>query len=249
MIEALEAHLGLCRDSGAMSFLFGIDGRDRLLLGDLAGAGYRLGRLQTNMVLRLAPHHAVDPTASLKRKERAERRRTMRRASETGLTLQIIKPSQALPLAELVRSGVPRLDGQNDILPLAFLRGLLKADLPGMEVMLAVTPNDTVAAIALNFTWRDTYYLWLGGNRKDLAKPFYPSDFLYQHAIMRAANLGLQEVQAGRSPYAIKLAYGFGAIPIICAIHPLTATNPTTVDAWLVSQTARHLATYPEISV
>ncbi len=249
LIEALEIHLDLCRDNNAMSFLFGIDGRAHHLLQELAGIGYRLGRLQTNMVLDIHPDHAIDPVTRLKRKERAERRRVMRRADEAGLRLRIVTPSQAVPLAELIRSGVSPSNDQRDILPATFLRGVLQADLPGMEVLLAVTPNDEVAAIALNFRWRETYYLWLSGNRKDLAKPFYPSDFLYQHAIRRAANLGITEIQGGRSPYPIKLAYGFRGVPIMCAIHPLAAISQTAVDGWIAAQTARHLATYPEIGL
>jgi hypothetical protein len=248
MAEAIEVHLELCRRDAALSFLFGIDGRDRATREILLRLGYRVSRYHTNAVLTLSPDHARDPLAALPKKERDERRRVMRRAEEAGLELIIVPPAQALPYVELVRSAVVRQGIDDEVFPSAFVRGVLQAGLPGLEVMLAQTPRGQVAAIGLNFVWRDAYYLWLAGNDRQLAKPYFPSDFLYQHAIRRAASLGLAEVQGGRSPYDIKLAYGFRCIPLLAAVHPASVGDPRLIDAWLAAQLARHLATYPEVA-
>lgn len=242
---ALREHLESCRRDGAVSLLFGIDGRDGATLACVRAAGYRVARFHTNMILGVTPAHAHDPL-QIPKKQREERRRVFRRAEDAGLRLEIVKPSDAVAHAELVRSAVAELS--DDVLPAWFVRAVLESDLPGLEVLLAVTPEGRPAAISLNFVWRSCYYLWLGGNDRALAKPFYPSDFLYQHAIRRASALGLSEIQAGRSPYAIKKAYGFRPVPIMAAIHADAARDPAAARAWLAAQEARHLALYPEVS-
>jgi hypothetical protein len=245
--DAIERHLETCRRDRAMSFFFGVDGRDTRTLDLVRAAGYQVARFHTNMVLSVSPEYALDPL-QIPKKQRDERRRIMRRAEEAGVWLKVVQPSEALPLVELVRSAIHRAGLSDDILPAAFVRAVLRANLPGLEALLAMTPDGRPAALSLNFVWGTAYYLWLGGNDRLLAKPYYPSDFLYQHAIRRASSLGLSEIQAGRSPYAIKQAYGFRPVPIMAAVHPAGANDPATVSAWLTAQEARHLVVYPEVS-
>ncbi|THK34292.1 GNAT family N-acetyltransferase [Ensifer sp. MPMI2T] len=246
--EAISSHLEFCKATGAASLFFGIDERDRATIQSLGDLGYLIGRFHTNTVLFLNARHVEDPL-QLPKKQREERRRIRRRAEEAGLQVKVLRASDAVKDTELVRSFLRR-DGVDDaVLPPRFIEAALTANLPGLEVLLAVTPRNESAAIALNFAWGTRYFMWLGGNDRQFAKPYYPSDILYQHAISRAASLGMKEIQAGRSPYRIKFAYGFRPIGIMAALHPCHAIERERAAAWLAAQEHRHAMLYPEVGL
>lgn len=238
----------VARQFNAIAMFAGIDARDAASIQALQDEGFVLKHFHTLMIRDLTHAPVDDPTATQPARRRHRLRNLIARAERAGCTIRHATRADHDAIIHLLTGMMEQKRKNADALPSVFLAKLLESAPPGLEVLVAVDPQDTPIGVHLNLHWGSTYAMWLGANERSLLNQFYQSHLLYEYSVKRAKALGCNEVQAGRSPYQMKFHHGFEPTPLLCAVRGTSSTQHQRAADWAEALALRHHAIYPSVA-
>lgn len=230
---------------GAIAMFAGIDGRDEDTLRVLREQGFAIGRIQTLMRRDVRSTDAEDPTVVLPGKSRSRIRNQLSLARRSGVTVRLATSRDYPIAADMVTSILRQLGTPVEALPTAFVRAVIEGQVPGVETLAAVDPQDRLVGVQIGVHFGSTYLIWLAGHDRATLQQYHQSHLLYNSSIQRASILGCTEVQAGRNTFDIKRQHGFTPVPLYCAVHSADAAQQQRAAAWVSALEERHYTIFP----
>ncbi len=244
---ALREFVRAAQNAHAIAMFAGIDARDVSSIQALRDERFVLQRFHTLMVRDIAFAPPDDPTAAHPPRRRSHLRKMIYRAERAGCRVRLAQAGDRDSIVSLIASMMQEKGLHADVLPADFLAALLEEQPPGLDVLVAVNPEDRPIGVHINLRWRFTYAMWLGGNDRASLDRYYQSHLLYEYNARRARQLGYTELQAGRSPYQIKFQHGFTPVPLLCAVRGTTPAQHQRAARWVKALARRHRAMYPSV--
>ncbi len=229
----------------AIAFFAGIDQRNEQTIRVLREEGYEIQRFQT-IVVRSLEGIERDPTAALSHKRRGRVRNHLKHAYKNGARVRDAFVEDYDLIVKMIM-GILEEDGvAPDVLPREFVYSLLNSPIPGLKVYIAVAPDDQVIGAKLYIRCGSIVYGMLSGHDRSLLKQYRQSHLLYDYGIRAAKDQGCVEIQAGRSPYEVKMTHGYRPVAILSAAKGATPEQHARTVEWVSYLAQRHRKQYGE---
>jgi hypothetical protein len=241
---AVEQFCKVAAVNQAVAMFSGIDGREKSLLKTLKDLGFHLSLFHTLMV-RDVGTNISDPTCDLPKRKRNRVRNHINNALKAGVTYREMKKEELNSISEMIVRIIREDKVSEDVLPEVVVKEILMDE--NSRVLVALNENKIPIGVKVFLINGRKIFGWLSGHYRESLKKYRQSHFLYEEGIKLAAEEGLTEIQAGRSPYEVKLTHGYQPTPIFCAIKGTQGVNQhNKCISWVDSLAERHKSMFEE---
>jgi len=245
--QLMSAFIRRAAQLGALAWFAGIDERDQKLHTLLRNRGFELRPFHTVMIRSLDAATTTHGLEMLANNRRKQIRKAIRHAEQAGTTTRLATSADNPAIMALIDCCMRQKDVLPDVISPSFVEQILAHPIPGREAIVAVNQG-RVVGVNINLHWGKTYALWIGGHDRTTLNRYYQSHLLYEAGVQRAIELGCHEIQAGRSPYPIKIWHGYHPIRVCCAVRGSTEKQHDQATKWIEALERRHSGLYPEVA-
>ncbi|WP_137791887.1 GNAT family N-acetyltransferase [Bacillus sp. E(2018)] len=235
---SINKFIETANENNAMTFFPGIDSRNKVLLQVLKERGFEINHFHTIVARQVSPEG--DPTLQLPKKKRSRVRNHIMNAKKAGLTTRFMKPEDLLYAVDMI-VGILKEDGvESEVLPREMIHRLLNSHLEDIHIIMALDEFDIPIGVKVFVKNGNVLFGWLSGHDRSKLNKYRQSHFLYEEGIHLAMRLGCKEIQAGRSPYEVKLTHGYEPVAIFSAIKGSTNEQHLRATNWMNALQVRH---------
>jgi Acetyltransferase (GNAT) domain len=235
---AMKEFCKVAEDHNAVAMLSGIDGRDKSLIKSLKDMGFYISLFHTLMV-RGVNGNVIDPTSDLPKRKRNRVRNHINNSLKAGISYSEMKREELSIVSELIVRIIREDRVSEEVLPKGVVEGILTDE--NCKVLVSRNEKNEPIGVKVFLMNGDKAYGWLSGHYRESLKKYRQSHYLYEQGIKMAINEGMSEIQAGRSPYEVKLTHGYKPTPLFCAIKgPQSLEQHEKCIGWVDSLAERH---------